>query len=170
MRILLVLLALQSASAAVAQSVPHQPCNVEVDVTDADPQGTNVRSAPGGDIVARLKNPTSDGWIVVHLKAQRGDWYEIDRARLIDVERDKETTIFAGSGVVHRSVVGLGGLQNGAVIYKNPKVDSAKLDPHAAGDQTVALLGCSGEFARVRVRRGEGWTKQLCTNMVTTCS
>ena len=36
--------------------------------------------------IAALKNPTDNGWIQVHLSAQLGDWYEIDRASLIDNE------------------------------------------------------------------------------------
>lgn len=155
---------------ASAQGAVREACNVAVDITDQDPHGANVRAAPGGSIVAALKNPTSNGWIVVHLTAQQDDWFEIDRATLIDVDQDRESVIFQGRGFVHRSVVGASGLQNGAVIYRDHDTASPKLDPHASGDQAVELLGCSGAFAKVRVKKGIGWTRQLCTNMVTTCS
>ncbi|CCD93765.1 conserved exported hypothetical protein [Bradyrhizobium sp. ORS 375] len=155
---------------AAAQGTGREACDVAVDITDRDPHGANVRAAPGGSVVTALKNPTSDGWIVVHLTAQQGDWFEIDRATLIDVDQDRERVIFQGRGFLHRSVVGAGGLQNGAVIYRDRDTASAKLDPHADGDQAVELLGCSGAFAKVRVKKGIGWTRQLCTNMVTTCS
>ncbi|CCD83782.1 conserved exported protein of unknown function with a putative SH3 type 3 domain [Bradyrhizobium sp. ORS 285] len=164
----ILLLLLLSTSGAVAAG--REACNVAVDITDPDPNGANVRAEPGGTVLKALKNPTSNGWIVVHLTAQQGDWFEIDRAVLIDVDQDKETVIFQGRGFMHRAVVGVGGLQNGAVIYRDPVATSAKLDAHASGDQTVELLGCSGPFAKIRVKAGIGWTRQLCTNMVTTCS
>ncbi|MGJ5203590.1 hypothetical protein [Bradyrhizobium sp. HKCCYLR20261] len=165
--LLLMMLALPGA--AQAQSGGRQACNIEVDVTDRDPNGANVRASPGGAVVASLKNPTSDGWIVVHLAAQQSDWFEVDRATLIDVDQGTEKVMFQGRGFVHRSVLGVSGLQNGAVIYREPVATSAKLEPHASGDQTVDLLGCAGDFAKVRIEKGIGWTRQLCTNMVTTC-
>jgi hypothetical protein len=169
-RILLLILTLAVPHAVSAQVPGRDACNVRVDITDRDPHGANVRAEPGGSIVTALKNPAGDGWIVVHLTAQQGDWFEIDRAVLIDVDQDKETVIFQGRGFVHRGVVGAGGLQNGAVIYRDHAASSATLDAHASGDQAVELLGCFGDFAKVRVKAGIGWTRQLCTNMVTTCS
>ncbi len=169
-RILLLTAMLIAPGIATAQAPHREACNVEADVTDRDPNGANVRAEPGGSIVEVLKNPTSDGWIVVHLVAQQGDWFEIDRAMLNDVDQGKETVIFQGRGFLHRSIVGAGGLQNGAAIYRDHATSSAKLDPHASGDQSVELLGCFGDFAKIRVKKGIGWTRQLCTNMVTTCS
>jgi hypothetical protein len=40
----------------------------------------------------------------------------------------------------------------------------------ARGDQQVDLLGCWGEFLKVHVKKGTGWTKAACTNMDTTCA
>ncbi|WP_315797649.1 hypothetical protein [Bradyrhizobium sp. SZCCHNRI3043] len=169
-KILLLTALLAAPSVAAAQAPHREACNVEVDIADRDPNGANVRAEPGGSIIKGLKNPTSDGWIVVHLTAQQGDWFEIDRAVLNDVDQGKESVIFQGRGFVHRSVVGVGGLQNGAVIYRDHAASSPKLDPHANGDQAVELLGCFGDFAKIRMKKGIGWTRQLCTNMVTTCS
>ena len=61
-------------------------------------------------------------------------------------------------------------MQNGGAIYRDHDVKSAPLDPHAAGDQKVDLLGCWGDFLKVHVKKGIGWTRQACTNMNTTCS
>jgi len=158
-------------TACLAQSAAKQACNAEVDVTDTDPKGTNLRAAPSGAVVAALKNPTSDGFIVVHLTAQLGDWYEIDRAKLIDSSLPSgEKILFQGTGYLHKSVVGLSGMQNGGVIYRNHDIRTDLIDAHAAGDQQVELLGCFGEFLKVHVRKGIGWTTQACTNMNTTCS
>jgi len=154
------------ATSAVAQPV----CSVNVDITDTDPKGTNVRTAPGGAIQATLKNP-GDGWIAVHVTSQMGDWYQIDKARRIDAGGSLEgTLIFQGQGWLHKSVLGVNGMQNGGTIYADHDAKSRPIDANAAGEQTVELLGCWGEYLKVRVKKGIGWTKDVCTNMNTTCS
>ena len=41
-------LALAPIVSCWAQTAERQACNVNVDITDTDPKGTNVRAAPGG--------------------------------------------------------------------------------------------------------------------------
>ena len=155
----------------LAQSAAKQACNANVDITDTDPKGTNVRATPGGAVVAALKDPTRDGFIVVHLTGQLGDWYEIDRAKLIDSSLPSgEKILFHGTGYLHKSVVGVSGMQNGGAIYRDHDIRTDLIDGDAAGDQEVDLLGCFGEFLKVHVKKGVGWTKEACTNMNTTCS
>jgi hypothetical protein len=157
-------------SAPTVRAADRQACNVDIDITDTDPKGTNVRAAPGGTAIASLKNP-GDGWIGVHVTAQLGDWYEIDRASLIDADQPPGgKPIFQGKGYLHKSVVGVSGMQNGGVIYSEHDEHSAPVDPHAPGDQPVDLLGCWDEFLNVHVKKGAGWTRQACTNMNTTCA
>ena len=163
-------LALTPPAACLAQTVEKQACNVDVDVTDTDPKGTNVRATPGGAVVTSLKNPTQDGWIGVHITGQLGDWYEIDRASLIDADMPDGKVIFHGKGYLHRSVLGVSGMQNGGAIYSDHDLKSTPIDLHARGDQQVNLLGCWGEFLKVHVKKGTGWTKAACTNMDTTCA
>jgi len=164
-------LMLTPIAAGFAQSAGKAACNAEVDVTDTDPKGTNVRATPGGAVIASLKNPSSDGWIAVHLTAQFDDWYEIDRANLIGADQPAGgKTIFHGKGFLHKSVLGVSGMQNGGSIYGDHDTRSPPVDLHAAGDQPVDLLGCWGEFLKVHVKKGTGWTRQACTNMNTTCS
>jgi len=143
----------------------RQACDASVDVTDTDPAGTHVRSAPAGAVIATLKS-SQNGWVSVHLAAQLGDWYEINSASLVDSQRSG--TLFRGKGYMHKSMLGVSGLQNGARLYidhdgKRPLVS------HLAGDQPVILLGCRGPFLKVRVGKYSGWTREACTNMNTTC-
>ena len=99
-------------TACLAQPAAKSACNAEVDVTDTDPKGTNVRAAPSGTVILALKTPSSDGYIVVHLTGQLGDWYEIDRAKLIDSSLPSgEKILFQGTGYLHKSVVGVGGME-----------------------------------------------------------
>jgi hypothetical protein len=111
---LLVCVMLLMAGAAAAAAEMRQACDATVDVTDTDPAGTHVRSAPGGPIIATLSNP-GDGWITVHLKAQLGDWYEINAASLVDPTH--LGTLFHGKGYVHKSMLGVSGMQNGGTLY-----------------------------------------------------
>lgn len=160
---------LMLTAANFAHAAERQDCNVNVDITDTDPKGTNVRAAPSGAVIATLKNTAADGWIDVHITGQVGDWYEIDRAKQIDVEVDPKI-IFQGKGYLHKSVLGVSGMENGAAIYTDHNIKSSPVDPHAAGDQQVDLLGCWGDFLKVHVKKGTGWTTGVCTNMLTTCS
>jgi hypothetical protein len=156
---------------AQAQAQERQACDVHVDITDTDPKGTNVRATPGGAVIASLSNPNAEGWIAVHITGQLSDWYEIDRASLINADLGPDgKALFHGKGFLHKSVVGVSGMQNGGVIYRDHDIRSDLVDPHAPGDQKVDLLGCWGEFLKVHVRKGSGWTREACTNMDTTCS
>lgn len=160
---LLACLMLLMAGAAAAET--RQVCNATVDVTDTDPAGTHVRSAPGGAVIATLK-ASGDGWVSVHLAARLGDWYEIDTASLVDDTHP--ATLFHGKGYVHKSMLGVSGLHNGATLYTDPD-GKRPLVSHLAGDQPVALLGCQGVFLKVNVGKYTGWTREVCTNMNTTC-
>jgi hypothetical protein len=165
------ILAMAPTAACLAQAAERQACNVSVDIIDTDPKGTNVRASPGGAVIASLSNPNADGWIAVHITGQIGDWYEVDRASLINADLGPDRKIiFRGKGYLHKSVLGVSGMQNGGAVYGDHDVKSSPIDLHAAGDQKVEMLGCWGEFLRVHVRKGTGWTTQACTNMDTTCS
>src|SRR5665811_461995 len=102
------LLALMPAAACLAQTAEKQACNVNVDIIDTDPKGTNVRAIPGGAVITVLKNPIPDGWIAVHVTGQLGDWYEIDRANLYSADLpDGDKIVFRGKGYLHKSVLGV---------------------------------------------------------------
>jgi hypothetical protein len=162
-------LACVALTPAVAK-VGRVACNVDVDVTDTDPKGTHLRAAPGGRILKTL-TASGDGWNAVHVVAQLGDWFEISQARLLDPALPSgEKLVFRGTAYLHRSVLGVSGLQNGATIYPVPDDRSRALEIAAPGDQSVDLLGCSGRFLKVHVAQGTGWTRQVCLNMLTTCS
>jgi len=142
-------------------------CNVMASVIDPDPS-TNVRKAPGGDVAATLSTPRQgDDWIEVHVVGQAGDWFAIDRADLVG---DARKTIFRGKGYMHHSVLGADGLINGEPIRSGPNVDSPQILASEESDQQALLLACAGNFMKIRVKGGVGWTKALCLNQRTTCA
>lgn len=143
-------------------------CNVMVSVIDPDPAGSNVRKTPGGGVAATLRPPSAgDDWIEVHVVGQTGDWFAIDRAELVG---DTRKTIFRGNGYMHRSVLGSDGLVNGEPIRADRDERAAQILTGQDGDQPAYLLGCAGDFVKIRVKGGVGWTKALCLNQRTTCA
>lgn len=143
-------------------------CNVTVSVVDPDPGGTNVRKTPGGDIAATLRTSRAgDDWIEVHVVGQAGDWFVIDRADLVG---DARKTIFRGSGYMHRSMLGADGLVTGEPIRADHDARAAPILAGEDSDQPAYLLACAGDFVKIRVKGGVGWTRKLCLNQRTTCA
>lgn len=147
-------------------------CDVSLDVTDTDPHGLNVRAAPSAQagIVAVLK-PGGD-WIQVHATAQSGDWFAIDSATMMDTTLPTgEKILFHGQGFVHRSKVGGSEMKAQAVLRDKPD-DKGKiiLDVTGQGEVPVQVLGCTGQYYKVEVRKTVGWSKDVCLNELTTCS
>jgi hypothetical protein len=151
---------------ADVQAAAIQACNVTVDIIDNDPKGTHVRETPGGRVIATLPTLINDDWIEVHVLGQSDDWFLIDSARQIG---DNERVLFRGKGYLHRSMLGSEGFLNGTVIWTDHDARSRVLDPHADGDQSVDFLGCWGDFVKVHMKKGTGWTQGLCLNQRTTC-
>ena len=144
-------------------------CSVTVDVTDTDPKGLNVRAAPGGKVLATLVDKAD--WIEMHVVGQTGDWYAIDRANQIDNNHmGEDIVMWRGHGYVHKSKIGLSGLQQGATIYADHDLKSRVVVSNASGDQPTRLLGCWQDFYRVQTAQGSGWTRNVCINENTTCS
>jgi hypothetical protein len=144
-------------------------CNVTVNATDPDPKGLNVRATPGGKVIAALVNKAD--WIELHVVGQNGDWYAVDRASQVDNNRmGDDLVMWKGRGYVHKSTVGLSGLQQGTTIYFDHDVKSRAVMKDVEGDQATVLLGCWQDFYKVKIEKGVGWTKGVCTNENTTCS
>jgi hypothetical protein len=158
-----------SAQAAPAKLQAATTCNVMVDVIDSDPKGLNVRATPGGNVVTALVD--RGDWMELHVMGQQGDWYAIDRAEQINNDNpDEGGIVWRGNGYVHRKTVGLSGLQQGATLYADHSEKSAVVVKNADGDQATDLLGCWNNFYKVRIKKGTGWTKQVCIDENTTCS
>jgi hypothetical protein len=159
------------ALAGAAQAATPTACNVRLNVIDPDPAGLNVRSAPGGAIVTALK--ARGRWVRVHVAAQEGDWARIDHARLISEETGAETPLFDGTGYVSISKLGIEELNLGARIVSEPAADAGLLFKVDAQDESelpkALVLGCWGDFLKVRVNGKVGWTRDFCTNRLTTC-
>src|SRR5690242_9604692 len=128
----LLVVATPLAAAPAIAPAPPTACSIAVDVTDSDPKGLNVRTTPGGKIITALVD--NGDWIELHVIAQAGDWYEIDKATQIDNEGG-DSVLWQGKGYVHKSTIGLSGLQQGATVYTDHDLKSRTLVTNANGDQ-----------------------------------
>jgi hypothetical protein len=156
-------------AAASAQTVT---CDVKLNVTDRDPAGLNVRASPGGAIVTALK--AKGRWVQVHVTGQSGEWARIDDAKEIDDETGGgEKTRFSATGWVAFSKLGIEELNDTAYIRDAPAEAARTLlkiqQPDESKLPRATVLGCAGEFLKVRVGAVIGWTREFCSNQLTTC-
>ena len=164
-------LALGGGVADAAQPAERR-CDVNLNVTDQDPAGLNVRSAPSGPVVGVLK--ARNAWVQVHVVGAAGDWLRIDRGRLIgDALPGGEKRVFSSNGFVHVSKLGVETLNPGGVLRATPSeagrvVFKAPMDD--AKIPKVVVLGCDGPFLQIRAGGVVGWTRDYCSNQYTTCA
>jgi hypothetical protein len=165
----LILAAVAPGAVCSAQTVA---CDAKLNVTDQDPAGLNVRASPGGAILTALK--AKGKWVQVHVTGQSGEWARIDDATEIDDETGGgDKPLFRATGWVAFSKLGIEELNGIAVIRDAPAEDARPLLKIQEGDESklphATVLGCSGEFLKVRVGAIVGWTRDYCSNQLTTC-
>jgi SH3-like domain-containing protein len=168
-RPLAILLALIGAAAHAETT----PCNVQLNVTDQDPAGLNVRASPEGQIVTAVK--AKSRWVRLEVTGQNGAWARIKSATLEADENDNnvEQLLWKGAGWVAFSKLGVEEFDSRARFRAAPN-DGAKvvLSLEGLGEATAsaeAILGCDGDWLKVRIKSVVGWTNQYCTNQLTTC-
>jgi hypothetical protein len=156
------------AGSAVAQTVA---CDAQLNITDQDPAGLNVRASPGGAVVTALK--ARNRWVQVHVTGQSGEWARIDRATFISEDDAGGTDIFRSVGWVAFSKLGIEELNQQASILAEPKDGARTLLQISEEDESkvpkAEVLACAGLYLKVRVKGLVGWTLNYCSNQFTTC-
>ena len=175
-RLILAGAALAAANGAMAQTVACD--GVAVSIVDQDPAGLNVRASPGGPVIGAVKAKAR--WVDVEVTGQAKDasggaWARIKSATLEADENDNPDgkVIWKGIGWVAFSKLGVDEFDSRARFYAAPS-EQAKLvlSLESYGDKTApaeAILGCDGDWLKVRIKGVVGWTHQGCTNQLTTC-
>jgi hypothetical protein len=157
------------ASAATAQTVP---CNIDLNITDQDPAGLNVRASPGGRVLAAVK--ARKRWVQAHVTGARGDWARIETASFIDEAAPAVKVLWNGVGWVAFSKLGIDHFDARTRIRTAPNEDAKVLLSLEGYDDSTApraeaILGCDGFWLKVRVKGVVGWTNYFCSNELTTC-
>lgn len=167
LRAIMPALALAAPAQAEGGAAAVTGCDISAYVTDPDPGGLNVRAAPSGRARV-LKVVAGTGSAVAAVTGQSGAWLRV--AGITDAETDAR--LFQGSGWIHVSRLGLDVASGDPRLYAGPGARSkmlARLEPDGS---RVALLGCSGRWAKVRFGTRTGWLSPAgqCSNPLTTCS
>ncbi len=167
-RLALAAAVLPGAHAAAAQTVA---CDVQLNITDQDPAGLNVRASPGGAVVTALK--AKDRWVQVQVTGQSGTWARISKATFLSEENAGGTVIWRGAGWVAFSKLGIEELNPNSVIHAGPSEGARALLTINEADESkipkADALGCEGTWLKVRVKDLVGWTQNFCSDQLTTC-
>lgn len=153
------------------------PCNATLNIADQDPAGLNVRASPGGPVITALK--LRGRWIEVEVTGQDGAWARIKSATVQadangDVDPRTSGVIWKGAGWVAFSKLGIEDFDSRSRFYAAP-AETAKLVLSLEGydDQkipkTEAILGCDGDWLKVKIKGVVGWTHEWCTDQLSTC-
>lgn len=159
---MLSVLALASAVPAVAQQ-HGASCNISAYLVNG--ARLSVRAGPAAN--ARLLRVSGEGSPVAEITGQRGAWFRV--STITDYETS--TTLFRGVGWVRVSALGLSIANADPRLYARPSRQSRRIARLVPDESLVTLLGCAGDWARVRFGRREGWLSSggQCSNPLTTC-
>ena len=169
-RLILAVAALAYANGAMAQITP---CKVTLDIADQDPAGLNVRASPSGPIIAKVK--AQSRWVELEVTGQDGAWARIKSATMEADENDNatDTVLWKGVGWVAFSKLGVSEFDSRSRFHAAPseqaKVVLSLESHHDEGIDPEAILGCDGDWLKVRIKGVVGWTHTWCTNQLTTC-
>ncbi len=146
---------------ALAKSTNAQKCDILAYVTDADPQGLNVRSGASSKNTILGQIPINE---TVQVIGAAGDWVQITNA----------SSGFQGTGWVFVPKLGLttqGYGTNGVDLYASNNQESQKVGIIPA-NTAVILLGCQGDWAQVGYQGVKGWLtrEDQCGAALTSCS
>ena len=145
---------------AISKNPKHYA--LEVFVMDADPNGTNLRDAPNGEVVQTLDY--QDEYVLKLAKGENG-WF-----RVVEIESVNEGKLKMPIGFawVHRSVIGMRTNRNVALLDA-PK--SGKQIGTVTQDIDVTILDFKADWIKIEYQESSGWiaAKMRCGNPVTTC-
>lgn len=174
-------------SAGAAGSGDVSVCQIGAWSTDDNPNGLNIRVAPGTDspVIGNVPPPreldgdpfASEVWIT----GSQDGWFRIESAYFIDYyQSEKDEVFFEGEGWVSGRYLGLS--IEGTHLYSEPSRDAPVVvdfydRPEAERGADYfgldRLHGCQGLWVEVEGTyfgtRVRGWTNDTCMSQVTTC-
>jgi SH3-like domain-containing protein len=159
-------LALAGAAPAAGQQGGTR-CDISAYVVDHDAAGLNVRAGPSATAPV-LRVISNAGSAVARIRGQSGAWFQV--STIVDAE--DERNLFSGNGWVHASLLGLDAANADPKLYAGPSTQSRALARLVPDLSQVTLIGCAGDWARVRASGRLGWLSPggQCSNPLTTCS
>src|SRR5207237_9193887 len=106
------------------------------------------RARPSANVrLLRVRN--NGGSPVARITGQSGAWFRV--STITDAESDE--TLFRGDGWVPASLLGTSVANYDPRLYARPSRQSPSLTRLVPDQSQVTLLGCTGDWARVRAGR-----------------
>ena len=172
-------------SAMSTSSFAAVQCQFNGYLIDQDPLGTNVRAAPAPNskILGKMSNAAHGSELSAEFEVLeiRNGWILVNNT---DPEPDEPWTKtgfrnYIGKGWIAAPLLRVDPYSS---IFRAAPSDTAKIlfdiDPKkaTAPDGLFALLkkqvlvGCNGQWAKIKTEHGTGWVSHVCGNPKTTCS
>jgi SH3-like domain-containing protein len=139
------------------------PCDVAAYVIDTDPAGLNVRSGPGSDypvisVLPTYATPPEDVTVDLVIRGSVGEWMYISDPAYDGSEGEEFWKI---TGWVYGPMLGTYAVDYGSTgavvpLYEGPSTGSVVLN-RLVSDTEVVIVGCRGEWVKVRVNGVKGW-------------
>jgi SH3-like domain-containing protein len=149
-------------SALAAGHPVVEVCSFRAYVNDPDPKGLNVRVGPSStdSVIGVIREPDVD----VRVTAARGSWLRISRAESVE-----GSILFQGEGWVYAPLTAVTSRYR-VTLRTLPDAGSPAVAVMPA-EEEGKILGCKGEWVKVRFRGKEGWMApdSHCGSPVTTC-
>ncbi len=183
--VLQLLICVFAGSGIAPASAASRQCVFNGYLVDKDPNGTNVRAAPNlhSKVVGKMSNAAhgfelsaefevlevKNGWILIHN---------------YDPEPDEPWTKtgfrnYVGKGWVaapllrvdpYSSVFRASASETSKILFDiDPKKTTSRDGLFGLLKQQV-LVGCDGQWAKIKTEHGTGWINRVCGNPKTTCS
>lgn len=186
-RILVLLGILPLIGAAAAQDVDPAEiaqCEITVWAIDKDPQGLNIRAAPGTDsaIIGTIPPPREvegDPFASeVEVTGSKDGWFRIKSAYFLNYYTDDENEVhFEGEGWISGRQIGFSVEANrlhlGPSGYSPVVAEFVPEDGGADHFMLERVYACEGYWVDIEGtflgKTIRGWTSDTCPNQVTTC-
>ena len=171
---------------------PASSCAIDGYLTDTDPNGTNVRSAPRADapvsghlplLAMHPADPADAGAPVFEIIGSKNGWLLIRNARFED-PADPVKPVFKGPGWISGGLVGF--TVGSLALRDAPSANAKVIEKLTSADGTMGpdsykvthVHACVGHFAEVTIQSAgshksapmRGWVDKVCGNQLTTCN
>lgn len=102
------------------------------------------------------------------IRGQQDGWFRVSEI----TNAEDESSLFRGDGWVHSSLLGLEVANTDPQLYAAPSARSRAIARLRPDGGEVTLIGCAGDWARVRAAGRIGWLSRAgqCSSPLTTCS
>lgn len=162
-----VMAAILAAAICGGAKAASDPCAIRAFAVGEDLHEINIRLDHSEESLLLAAVPSE--YAELELREERDGWFRV--AAIEDAVSGEP--LFAGTGWVRGSVLALSISGGGnRTLYADPSEDGRAVLTGLGGGETPELVGCAGDWARVRLGDQTGWLAPSgqCSSALTTCN